>query len=180
MRRPFIAVIWIWVFAVGVTASAVSAAPLQISKTPSLISDPINLLAPKAIPGAVIDYNILVKNPNAAIIAGGVKITDTINDIAIPQGAAYYVNSLAGSGPVEFSDGNILGLLGSGLTYTYTSLSSTTDSIAFSNNGGTTYTYTPVPDANGYDANVTNIQVTLSGSFAILSAFNLRLRVHVK
>jgi hypothetical protein len=68
----------------------------------------------------------------------------------------------AGSGPVAFSNGSLT----SSLTYTYTSLASTTDDLAFSNNGGATWTYTPVPNANGVDPNVTNIRINPKGTFA--------------
>jgi hypothetical protein len=37
----------------------------------------------------------------------------------------------------------------SGLTYTFTSLGSSTDDLAFSTDNGTTWTATPVADANG-------------------------------
>jgi hypothetical protein len=156
------------------------AAALQISKTPSLISDPVNSgVLPKTIPGAIVDYNILVKNPDTLI---AMSLVSVIDDIAVPQGAEYFVGDLVGSGPVEFTDGNLLGLglFGSGLSYTYTSLSSASDSIAFSNDGGITFAYTPVPDANGYDSHVTHIRVSPTGTFSVLSGFNLRLRVRIR
>jgi hypothetical protein len=86
-----------------------------------------------------------------------------------------------GSGPVAFANGAPT----SGLSYTFTSLSSTTDSVAFSNNGGATYTYTPVPDANGYDSSVTHIRVTPTGTFAGASSgsnpnFQLQMRMQVR
>jgi hypothetical protein len=71
----------------------------------------------------------------------------------------------------------------SGLTYAFTSLSSTTDNVDFSNNGGSTYTYTPVPDSNGFDAAVTNIRISPQGIFAASSGtnpyFQVRFRVRV-
>ena len=66
------------------------------------------------------------------------------------------------SGPVAFSNGSLT----SGLTYTFTSLASTTDDVAFSNDNGTTWTYTPVPNANGVDPNVTNLRINPKGTFA--------------
>jgi hypothetical protein len=67
-----------------------------------------------------------------------------------------------GSGPVVFADG----ATSSGLGYYYFGLSNTGDSLLFSNNGGTSYTYTPIPDSSGYDANVTNVRIILGGQFA--------------
>jgi hypothetical protein len=64
-------------------------------------------------------------------------------------------------------------------------LSSTTDDVAFSNDNGVTYAYTPVPDATGYDAAVTHIRVIPKGTFAVSSAagnpsFTLSFRIKVK
>ena len=94
-----------------------------------------------------------------------------------------YVGNLggAGSGPVIFTNGSP----SSGLSYSYRWLGSTGDSISFSNNGGASYNYTPVPNANGYDANVTNFRVNPDGSFAAKTgatnpSFSMQLRMRVK
>ena len=71
----------------------------------------------------------------------------------------------------------------SALTWTFTSLSSTTDDVDFSNDGGTTWTYVPVPDANGYDAAVTHLRLrpkgTMPGNGGGDPWFELRFRVTV-
>ena len=74
-----------------------------------------------------------------------------------------YVGDLggAGSGPVVFANG----ATPSGLSYSFTSLSSTTDDVDFSNNGGTNYTYVPTPDASGYDLNVNAVRINPKGTF---------------
>jgi hypothetical protein len=153
---------------------------LTVVKSSALISDPYNNTTnPKAIPGARTTYNITVTNTNAGTADSG---TTVISD-AVPSNMRLYVGDLggAGSGPVAFTNG----ATSSGLTYTFTSLASTTDSIAFSNNGGSTWTYTPVPDANGYDGNVTNFRVTPTGTFNGASggnnpSFLLQLRMEVR
>ena len=163
----------------GLAAQA-SAAALTITKTYADVSDPIDgTVLPKAIPGAVIDYTIKVSNPNAVTVAKSIVITDSITT-TLPAGADYYVGDLAGAGPVVFTDGGVAGIGGSGLTYTYTSLASTTDSLSFSNDGGVTWTYVPTPDTDGYDAAVTNIRVSPSSNFAASGSFTLRLRIRVK
>ena len=161
-------------------AGPTQAAPLTAAKSSMLVSDPITgVVLPKRIPGALVDYNIRVDNPNSVLTTiGGVAVSDHI-----PAGTALYVGNLglAGSGPVAFSDGALLGLLfGSGLTYSYGGLASGADSLAFSNNNGASYTYVPVPDANGFDANVTDIRINPSGTQDAGSAFNLRFRVRVQ
>lgn len=68
-----------------------------------------------------------------------------------------------GSGPVLFSGSTAPPV---GLSYTYSGLANTTDGLSFSNDNGTTYNYTPVPDPDLADANVTHFRVTLPGNFA--------------
>lgn len=179
MLAPFV------VAAAALIAGQAWAAPLTISKTAAVVSDPVNgILTPKVIPGAVVDYTILVQNPNTLTVTRAVVVTDRITDVAVPQGAEYFVGNLNGSnsGPVVFSDGSLLGLglFSSNLTYTYSSLGSSSDNLAFSNDGGVTWTYTPVANSDGYDAAVTHIRVSPVGNFAVLSGFSLRLRVRVR
>ncbi|MDC7682778.1 hypothetical protein PQU92_05790 [Asticcacaulis sp. BYS171W] len=166
-----------------------NAAALTIAKSSLLMSDPLNgITSPKAIPGAVVDYTVKITNPNGIFTTvTPVAITD-----ALPPRTKFYVGALGSlslnsvnlvtTGPVAFYDDNLLGLglLGSDLSYTYGGLSSGTDSIAFSNDNGATWGYTPTADADGYDANITNIRVTLSGTFRAGSNFSLRYRIMIK
>lgn len=164
-----------------VPLAAAQAAPLAVTKTAATVADQVNAINPKAIPNATVDYAIRVDNPNT-ILSGqaiaAVVIQDTIPANVVLRVADY---GAAGSGPVEFVDGNLLGLglLGSGLSYGFAGLSSTADSLEFSTNGAT-WTYTPVPDAQGYDPNVRAIRVKLAGTQAASSAFRLRFRVRLK
>jgi len=82
---------------------------------------------------------------------------------AMPANSGLNLNDIdtPGSGPVLFEDG----ATASGLTYIFTSLASTTDDLAFSNDGGVTFTYTPVPDVAGYDDQVTHFRVNPGGVF---------------
>lgn len=171
-------------------APPASAAPLQITKSSLLMSDPFNgAVSPKAIPGALVDYTIRVTNPNDVLTTvNPVTITD-----AIPANTKLYVNSLgtlsinAGlnlvtTSPVAFYDDNLLGLgvFGSGLTYTYSGLASLTDSLAFSSDNGVTWNYVPTPDADGCDSRVTHIRATFTNNFRSGQYFALRFRVKLK
>ncbi|MGH6633946.1 MAG: spore coat protein U domain-containing protein, partial [Sphingopyxis sp.] len=69
---------------------------------------------------------------------------------------------------------------GSGLTYGFTSLSSTADDLEFSNNGGASWTYAPVADTNGVDANITHVRVRPKRAMAAGSSFTINLRARVK
>jgi hypothetical protein len=149
-------------------------------KSSALLSDPYNnAVNPKAIPGAVTTYTVNVSNSTAGTADTGTTI---VRD-AVPATMILYVGDVGavGSGPVAFTNG----ALTSGLVYIYTSLASITDSLSFSNNGGTTFVYTPVPDANGYDAAVTNFRVNPTGIFAgktgaTAPSFQIQLRMKVK
>ncbi len=160
-------------------AGTAEAAAPTITRAVALNSDPINLVVfPKAIQGAIVTYTVTVKNPNVVTTFGSFVLTDSINTIAVPQGAEYYVGT-GTNNPFVYTDG-VLGLGGSGLAYTFTSLSSTTDSVAFSCDSGATWTCTPQPDADGYDYHVTNIRITFTNSFAAGGAFTFALKARVR
>ena len=153
---------------------------LTVVKSSSIVSDPQNgATNPKAIPGALMNYTVTVTNTNAGTAdAASTTITD-----AVPANMRLYVGDVGGvgSGPVAFTNGATT----SGLSYSFTSLASTTDGIAFSNDNGATWTYTPVPDANGYDSSVTNFRVSPTGTFNGAAggnnpSFQLQLRMQVR
>ena len=132
----------------------------SVSKTVLAFSDPVNNTTnAKYIPGARARYLITITNNGGGPAdAGTVVISDPI-----PANTQLFVGDLgvAGSGPVKFTQGTPT----SGLSYTFTSLASTTDDVSFSNNSGTSYVYTPV-NTGGFDANVTNISINPKNAFA--------------
>jgi hypothetical protein len=145
-----------------------------------LVSDPVNgTTNPKAIPGAVLTYSLSVSNGSA-----GYPDSDSVAVVqSVPAQSSLYVRDLGavGSGPLAFAQG----APPSGLTYTYASLSSTTDDVAFSSNGGVSFGYSPTPDANGFDSAVTHIRVTPRGTFAGSTgsgspSFTISYRIRVK
>jgi hypothetical protein len=132
---------------------------ILILKSVQVYSDPINLQdSPKAIPGAVMLYTVLVTNRGGVVDSGTVVITDPM-----PANTEVFVNDIngVGSGPLVFADGTQV----SGLSYAFMSLASTTDNISFSNDNGLSYNYTPIPNVDGYDSAATDIKVFLSGPF---------------
>jgi uncharacterized repeat protein (TIGR01451 family) len=146
---------------------------LLVSKVVQTLSDPINGGSnPKAIPGAVVQYTLGVSNQGAgAVDAGSMVITDPL-----PAGVALYVDT-SGGDPIVFADGAVA----SGLSWSYA-----TD-VTFSNQpgGGPPYNYTPVPDAQGFDAAVTGYRINPSGPMNGATAgnvpgFNLRVRVRIQ
>lgn len=142
-------------------------ADLSVTKVSSLISDPVNLATnPKAIPGALVEYLISVGN-------NGTAATDNNSVVVVDSGPAdaklCQINRAGG--PVVFTDPG-----GTGLTYSFAALGSATDSLEFSTDGGSSWTYVPAADAQGCDANVTNFRVRPSGAFAASRNFTLRVR----
>lgn len=169
----------------------VTAAPsYTITKASSAITDPVNCTtvgdssscsppgSQKRIPGAIVEYSVTVSNAGGAADASSVRISDPI-----PVQTALRVADIAGagSGPVAFGDGTT----SSGLTYTFTSLASNTDDVEFSNDGGSTWTYVPVPGSTGCDTAVTHLRINPKGTFVADTAtpdpsFTVRFRVCVE
>lgn len=157
---------------------------LLVLKAAQTFSDPINSTSnPKAIPGAYMDYTILVTNTGYGTIDSG---TTVITD-PIPANTELFVGDIDGagpaSGPILFTDGSTA----SGLSYTFTSLASTTDNLAFSgDNGADLYAKNnTAPDSNECDPTVTNIRIPLNGTFngsdgTNHPSFNVKFRVRIK
>lgn len=83
---------------------------LTVSKTSAVYSDPITGTAtPKAIPGAVVTYSILITNPSATTTATSVSISDSL-DGEITGGHLTFGNNDAtapyGSSNGSFKDGD--------------------------------------------------------------------------
>ncbi len=159
------------------------AGTLQVFSPPSIMllksvrafSDPVNgTVDPRAIPGAVMEYTITATNTGGAgMDSDSIAVTDVM-----PANTVLYVGDLGQpSGPVAFIDGSPA----SGLTY-----SGSGGDIAYSNSGPPyTYTYTPVPDPQGFDPNVTALRINPKGIFnASVSGsnpqFTLQFRVRLK
>ena len=89
-----------------------------------------------------------------------------------------FVGNLNGSsgGPIIFTNGSPT----SGLTYSYTSLASLTDTLDFFNNNGSTWTYIPTANASGVDTNVTNFRIKPTGVMAANGTFSFRVRYQIK
>lgn len=174
-------------FTIGaVTAVAAWPQPLNaqligdvtVTTSSQIISDGISFKNPKSIPSAVIDFTTQVANrsllpqlPEALFVTN-----------QVPTQLILYVGDLAGagSGPVDFKQGT----WPSQLTCTFGGIADGTDCLEFSNNDGATFSYQPLPDADGYDAAVTHIRIRPQGLMAPAllqpSSFVLRYRMKVK
>ncbi len=148
--------------------------PPTITKLSTLISDPVNgTTNPKRIPGAIVEYTVLVTNPGTSVASNTVVVTDALSPFT-----ALCVNATCGAGAtaVTFTDGTPA----SGLSFV-------PGNLTFSSTATPgTFTYSPVAGANGCDANVSTIRVNPAGIFADGTgagadpSFQLRFRVCIR
>jgi uncharacterized repeat protein (TIGR01451 family) len=140
------------------TVGKVALPKLYNSKTVTTISDPVNgASSPKNIPGSVARYTITVSNQGE----GATDANTTIISDSIPANTDLFTGGLSAATPFTFTDGTP----SSGLTCAFISLANTTDCIEFSNDGGVSWSYTPIATAD-YDPAVTNVRFKLVGSFS--------------
>jgi len=116
---------------------------LTVSNNSVVLSDPTNVLNPKAIPGAIVEYNLSVENQGLGVI----DANTTVLTFPISTDVKLFFGSPIS--PITFIDG----VNTSGLTFIFTSLASITDDIDFSNDGGITF-ITPSADIDGFDITV--------------------------
>ena len=161
-------------------SSAQAPPDIKLLKTSMTYSDPVNgKVNPKSIPGAITEYTLAISNNGlGSADPNSIALSD-----AIPANTALYVGDISGtgSGPVEFVNGVTL----SGLRYTFSGLSSTSDDLSFSDNGGSDYDYSPVADALGVDSSVTHIRIATKDTFLAsdgteIPSFELKFRVLIQ
>ncbi len=151
----------------GVVTTNLRIPDIILLKSVQCLSDPVNGgTNPKAIPGADMLYTVAVSNQGT-----GTVDTDSlmVRDV-VPVNSKFNLNDIdtPGSGPVLFEDGATT----SDLSYTFTALGSTTDDLAFSSDNGVTFDYTPVPDAEGFDDQITHFRVNPGGELAASDGSN--------
>jgi hypothetical protein len=132
------------------------------SSTPVIttITDPGRFNAP----GNDVYYTLTVANTDSSPVDAGSLI---LTDILPPQ-MTFYNGDIDDAGPLttnyEFLPGT------SGLTFAAANLT-------YSNNGGTSYAYTP---AAGYDAAVNAVRLAPQGAMPANSSFSIRFRTRIK
>ncbi len=150
---------------------------IAIALSSRLVASPVgNGDVARAVPGALVDYSVVVTGPlDNASPATSFAITDMI-----PDHLSLFVGDLsqAGTGPAAFIDND------SGMEFGFDGLASLTDSVEFSSDGGKTFNYIPVADADGCDQNVTHIKLRPRGALMPVDEkyerFSIRYRMKVK
>ncbi|MBL4712052.1 MAG: choice-of-anchor L domain-containing protein [Gammaproteobacteria bacterium] len=118
---------------------------ITISKNSTVLSDPVNVSDPKAIPGAIVEYTIGITNSGFGYVDNdSFVLTDPI-----ASGTTFYFGSPLN--PANLIDG----VTSSGLNtpLNFIDLSSVVDDIDFSNDGGLSF-ITPTTDVDGFDTTV--------------------------
>jgi uncharacterized repeat protein (TIGR01451 family) len=119
--------------------------------------------APTANPTDVLTYTVIVINSGAG------EGTNIVVDDKLSPYVAWSLDSFGAGVPFEFIDGS------SGLTI---------GTPVYSNNNGIDFTYTPVSEGGGapagYDGNVTNWKIPMTGTMNASGQFTLRYKVMVK
>jgi len=120
---------------------------INVRKTSSTTYDPVNVDSYKAIPGSRVEYSVEIINSGF----GFVDDSTTIITDPLPPGTTFYFGDPGPSfpDPVQFVQGPV----SSGLSFTFGSLSDSTDDIDFSTDGCLSYLLGgPAADpVTGYD-----------------------------
>jgi uncharacterized repeat protein (TIGR01451 family) len=155
---------------VGSFTVAIPQPALTMAKSSAVLSDPSNNVTnPKRIPGAIVRYDITLTNSGPGTVdAGTLVVTDPV-----PANSSMYVSTASGD-PVVF----INGATASGLTYAYAT------SVTYSNVGAAgPWTYTPVPDVDGFDPAVRAVRIAPAGTMSAAGAgnpsFTLQFRIRI-
>jgi hypothetical protein len=172
------------ILAALIPTAAFAANEITASKTATVISDTVGLgLPPRALTGSIVDYKIVFSN--TAGLLSGKSVKNVVMDDDLPANVILRVSDItgtgntvtAGKGPIEFTDGGVLGLFSSGLACNFVSWADAGDCIEFYDGSGNLIT--PAADANGYDARVRKIRIKPITTFTNLGSFQIRYRVKI-
>ena len=127
---------------------------LSVTKTIATRRDPVNgATLPKAVPGAWVQYQLTVVNQGpGAVDANTVVVIDALSS----NTAMCVTTACSGAAsPVTYDDST--SPVPTGLSFNYAA------NVTYSKDG-VTYTYTPIPDAAGFDAAITRVRIAPTGA----------------
>ena len=159
----------------GIAAAQLLTPSIDISSR--IVSDGVSATNPKAIPDAVVEYEMVVSNvPSDLADQRGPVIANPL-----PDQLSLFVGDIGtGSGPFAYEPANG----GSGFDCKFESLPNPADCVEFSDNGGASFDYSPTPDREGFDPNITHIRFRLQPGLQPdrpqTSSFILRYRMRME
>ena len=115
-------------------------------------------------PGSDILYTLTVSNIGGSTVDAS---TIVLNDV-LPGKVSFYNGDIDGAGPLTSNFEFVAG--SSGLTLA-------TGNLSYSNNGGSSYGYSPI---SGYDTAVNAVRLAPQGTMAANSSFTVRFRAQIK
>lgn len=140
---------------------------VDIAKSLETLQDFASVSEPKSIPGAWVRYEVRVENQGPdGLNLDSITVVDEIpTEVALCVAATCTCvgPSCTTFDPVQFDDSTSPITTGLSLDYA-TQVEYSTD--------GVSYTYTPIPDADGFDSNVRFVRVTPSGAMSQPSGVN--------
>ena len=142
----------------------VSSAALTVTKSISNVNDEFNGDGGFSIPGAVVRYEVTVDNT-------GTTATDADSVVISDQIPANTKICVSATGRCTASDTPALNFAASGLA---------TVTRQYSNDGGTTWTYSPTADSQGADANVTHVRYISTGAMSAGGSMTLTFGVVIE
>lgn len=139
---------------VTVVASAACGANVSVDKSVEVLSNPVQTGPnPDALPGATVRYTLDLANEGASAVD-----SDTLVIIdALPANLKLIIQP---ADAFTFTDGGAA----SGLAFSYAGFGAGGDDVQFSTDG-VSFNYTPTPDADGADPNITHIRFLPRGAF---------------
>ncbi len=151
--------------AIGIQAISFCPMPsLSLTKTSASFATGVTDPNRFNIPGSDIVYSLTITNANTS----PVDLNQTVLTDPLPTQLTFFNGDIDGGGPLATNFEFIPGA--SGLTLSAANL-------AYSNNSGASFTYTPVA---GYDPVVSAIRINPQGTLAANSSFTVRFRTRIK
>lgn len=159
---------------------------ITLTKSVIVFSDPIHGINgsnnfSKALPGAILTYTIKAQNIGQGVAENNsVWISDAIPDKTFMLVKNF--DDISAQGPVIEQPVNP----SSGLNYQFITLDSNSDDIEFSDNNGLDFDYSPSPDSEGIDKQITHFRINPTGVFQAPAAgesanqFSIKFRVQLQ
>ena len=118
----------------------------------------------------------LAVNKSAAVVSD--PVNGTTSPYALPGAVVAYTIDVSNTGSTDATSVEVTDPIPANTSFVVGGVT-TTGTVAYSNDSGTTYTYSPVADANGVDITVTNLRVTFANVAATSGTAQVAFEVKI-